>query len=152
MKVTNTMNKYKKNIYNGLSKGVFNLEFKSKNLPLQCPPDNATSSDFEEVYRLTETDQPKESDFLDHFEADLFNPRIHKGRECEACALSFYTDTRELKRMQKKYPSMGEKVISVGQITEDCGIHTIKRTHINLWVFEKTNMVDVFTGNIEKEG
>ncbi|APJ26613.1 MULTISPECIES: hypothetical protein [Bacillus] len=118
------------------------MVFKEKNLPPQCPPADAVQRDVEPVYRFIENDTLQEIDFLSHRERKL--PYKHPEKECEAAAISFYTTEQAAEGLRKKFKNFKKKVLIKGKITEECGIHKTENYHLNLWLFQDVNMLNVF--------
>ncbi|MCY8002446.1 hypothetical protein P9D31_17115 [Bacillus haynesii] len=117
------------------------MVFKEKNLPPQCPPADAVQKDVEPVYRFIENDTLQEIDFLNHRERNL---TYRSEQECEALAISFYTTEQAAERLRKKFKRFKKKVLLKGKVTEECGIHKTENYHLNLWLFQDVNMLNVF--------
>ncbi|MBR0630738.1 hypothetical protein [Bacillus altitudinis] len=123
------------------------MVFKEKNLPPQCPPTDAIKEDVEPVFRLTKSETLQESDFLNHKE---MNKPYPSHLECEALAISFFTKREAAERVRKRHKHFKNRVIKKGKITEECGIHKIKESHLNLWLFQDVDMLERFAEDIEE--
>ncbi|WHX88032.1 hypothetical protein QNH18_07020 [Bacillus paralicheniformis] len=118
------------------------MVFKEKNLPPQCPPTDAVQKDVEPVYRFIENDTLQEIDFLNHRERNI---TYRSEQKCEALAISFFTTEQAAERLRKKFKrKFKEKILLKGKITEECGIHKTENDHLNLWLFQDVNMLNVF--------
>ncbi|WP_342538385.1 hypothetical protein MKY15_19975 [Sporosarcina sp. FSL K6-1540] len=120
------------------------MEFKSLTLPQYCPPSHAISQDLDLVYRFTDYSEVSDADFLTHIETGQYNPKKHN--ECEANAVSFFDSMTTMTNLQDKHPYFRRKNIASGKITQECGIHITKGTHINLWLFKNVDMKKKFLG------
>lgn len=124
------------------------MVFREKNLPEQCPPSDAIQEDVEPVYRFIENDTLQEIDFLSHRERNLF---YKPEKECEAAAISFYTTEQAAEELRMKFKrKFKRKVLLKGKITKDCGIHKTEYYHLNLWLFQDVNMLNVFPAEWEE--
>ncbi|CCG50184.1 MULTISPECIES: hypothetical protein [Bacillus] len=123
------------------------MVFKEKNFPPQCPPSDAIQQDVEPVFRLTKSETLQEADFLNHRES---KKRYPSDLECEALAISFFTKREAAERLRRKHKHFRNKVINKGKITEECGIHNIRGSHLNLWLFQDVDMLKMFAGDIEE--
>lgn len=123
------------------------MVFKEKNFPPQCPPSEAIQQDVEPVFRFTESETLQESDFLNHREMNKpYPPHL----ECEALAISFFTKREAAERLRNRHKHFKNKVIKKGKITEECGIHKIRESHLNLWLYHDVDMLKMFVGEIEE--
>jgi len=116
------------------------MYFKEVNMPDQCPPKDAVSDNQANVYRFINGENPTAEDFLNHKEAKRPYPDF---KECEAIALSFFT---EIPNVNKRSKALRNKKAIKGNITDKCGVHTLKNKHINLWLFKEVDILKVFLG------
>jgi hypothetical protein len=116
--------------------------------PVSCPPGNARPKNIDPVYRLTLHIPPTDEDFLSHKEA---NRPYQPEKECEACAISVFTDLDQIQKMKKRIPMFRNKgYIVKGQITKETGVvsEPDHKSHINWWVYSGIDIKKYFEGNI----
>ncbi|MGV2927199.1 hypothetical protein RW115_01265 [Macrococcus capreoli] len=125
------------------------MEFKL-DLPESCPPIQSIASDLRPVYRLTDSNELKETDFMSHIE---LGKNYRPEQECQAHAISFFNDIDSCYRAQKKFKNLRNKVVSKGIITKECGLNDSYKgsSHINLWVYKDVNLLDIFLGGDNNE-
>ena len=88
--------------------------------PASCPPNDARPKNIDPVYRITLHNPPTVEDFLSHKETNRPYP---PEKECEACAISVFTDLEQVKKMKKKIPMFRNKgYIVKGKITKETGV------------------------------
>lgn len=125
------------------------MEFKL-DLPESCPPMQTISSDIYPVYRLTDSSELKDSDFLSHVEKNIY---YRPEQICQAHAISFFKDIESCMRTQKRFKNLRKKVISEGKITKSCGLNDsyIGGSHVNLWVYKDVDLLNIFKGGDNNE-
>ncbi|WP_146000429.1 hypothetical protein [Paenibacillus pasadenensis] len=115
--------------------------------PVSCPPGSAKSKDVAPVYRLSLNNPPLDEDFYSHKEANL---RYPPDKECEACAISVFTDLEQIQKAKKKivlFKNRGH--IIEGQIVSETGVvsEPDHKSHINWWVYNGIDVKKYFKDN-----
>lgn len=115
--------------------------------PVSCPPESAKSKDIDPVYRLTLNNPPLDEDFYSHKEANLPYPPV---KECEACAISVFTDLDQIQKTKKNivlFKNRGHVI--QGQIVRETGVvsEPDHKSHSNWWVYNGIDVKKYFKDN-----
>lgn len=109
-----------------------------KDYPNMCPPEQAKAY-VGSFYRLCESTDPSESDFITHYELG----NIPRGQECEARALSFFDDLGAIENLKQKFKKkFGNKVAVLVDITSKHGIGILENHHLNLWEYKDVSFLE----------
>ncbi|MDH6671225.1 hypothetical protein M2277_001875 [Paenibacillus sp. LBL] len=115
--------------------------------PVSCPPSSAKARDINPVYRLALHNPPLDEDFYSHKEANLPYPPI---KECEACAISVFTDIKQIQKAKKNIVVFKRRGhIVEGQIARETGVASEPdhKSHINWWVYTGVDAKKYFGDN-----
>lgn len=92
-------------------------------LPLNCPPEDASSLEIE-VYCLVGSDPPTIEDFLSLREKkpnEVFKFDHDLVKVCESCSLSVFTDIEGIVLARKISRTLRNKKLAVGHLSKDSG-------------------------------
>lgn len=106
-----------------------------ENLPSQCPPADAKSTEFPEVWRAVRNGVPSEGDFLSH--AALGKENTKGTDACRFASCSFFSKREALLDIFK-FPTVRSEcshMVSL-RIPENCGRHKKKRKHVDFWAYQ----------------
>lgn len=107
-------------------------EFREK-LPKGCPPGNASSKGFEEVYRLVDNNPPVQTDFDSHEALGL--KRIHGACPCRWASCSLFIKKQAALSL-KKLPKFKEKFVASMAIPDNVGVSRVRKGHVDFWMFK----------------
>ncbi len=100
-----------------------------------CPPERATSTSDERLYRLVSSDPPTDDDFLSVAE---LNPKAHQSRSlCERRALSVWTEIEWARHIRMAFPTHRDKRIALVTLPPDAGVIASdeqKPEHVRWWM------------------
>jgi hypothetical protein len=108
------------------------LKFK-ETLPGSCPPAGAGVRAYEGVWRFVSSNPVTDQDFASHHAQGKTPPPTVSACRWASSSL-FLTKEAAYKHLPK--PRKRFKYIAKVQITEQCGVSVLVRTHIDFWRFD----------------
>lgn len=123
-----------------------------ENLPDSCPPSDAMEPSGESYYRIINSTQPVNSDFLSY---RALNPdkKVFVS-ECQAKAISLFTDVESC-RVISKLPKFKGKNIYIGELvlTKSDGLiaHTPNKNSTNHYSWWRSKEFDIKTVRLVNE-
>ena len=133
---------------------IFNVQNMDwyENLPDSCPPSDAMEPSGESYYRIINSTQPVNSDFLSY---RALNPdkKVFVS-ECQAKAISLFTDVESC-RVISKLPKFKGKNIYIGELvlTKSDGLiaHTPNKNSTNHYSWWRSEEFDIKTVRLVNE-
>lgn len=119
-----------------------------EDLPLKCPPDDATKGELTPLYRLLPADQPKIEHFYSHHKR---GGRLPSGLDlCRFASCSLFTCETTARAVVASSPKLRSKVTHVAAVKVDAAdgvyLHNEKTKHVDLWPFSTFDVAKAVTG------
>ncbi len=123
-----------------------------ENLPQSCPPQEAKEPSGEQYFRILNSNNPSNNDFLSH--RALYPDKKFSVSECQAMAISLFTD-KESCRIVAKLPKYRNKNLYIGELilTKSDGLiaHTPNKKSLNHYSWWRSIKFDIKTVRLANE-
>lgn len=112
-------------------------------LPINCPPQDAQSPNGNSYYRLIESLEPSEIDFLSH--RMRWPDKKFSASECRARSLSIFDKIEECQKVRRFPTKRGKKMIEIKLPNESGLIKNTSNNHYSWWRSKVFNPIDFCT-------